>query len=108
MKVNLNLMKREFLMKALFNKKSLSTMFFTGLYFAIANPASAQLAKAKGVLETFQSELTTIIPIAAAVILLCLAIGYAGKFIEKDTFVRWGIGVVIGGSAVQITTMLFT
>lgn len=94
-------------MRALFNKKALAVSGILA-YFAMASTASAQLTKAKGVLETFQGELTTIIPIAAAVILLLLAIGYAGKFIEKDTFVRWFVGVVIGGSAVQITTMLFT
>jgi len=77
--------------------------------FFAASPVSAQgLEKARSILETVQQELTTIIPIAAAVILLCLAIGYAGRFLEKDTFVRWAIGVIIGGSAVQITAMLFT
>ncbi|KEC65183.1 hypothetical protein O7W_00442, partial [Bartonella quintana JK 56] len=40
--------------------------------------------------------------------LLCLAIGYAGRYIEKDTFIRWAIGVVIAGSATQIATMLFS
>ncbi|WP_034456146.1 TrbC/VirB2 family protein, partial [Bartonella elizabethae] len=46
-------------------------------------------------------------PIAAAIILLCLAIGYAGRYIGKDTFVRWAVGVVIAGSATQLVTMLF-
>ncbi|KEC65663.1 hypothetical protein O7W_00440, partial [Bartonella quintana JK 56] len=54
-------------------------------------------------------ELTTkIIPIAAALILLCLAIGYAGRYIEKDTFIRWAVGVIIAGSATQIANMLFS
>lgn len=79
------------------------------LAVATAGPASAQgLQKAQGVLETFQSQLTTIVPIAAAVILLCLGLAYAGRFIEKDTFVRWGVGIIIAGSAVQITALLFT
>lgn len=74
-----------------------------------ASPAAAQgLTKAKSAIETFQSELTTIIPIAAAVILLALGIGYAGKFIEKDTFVRWAVGVMIAGSVVQITALFFS
>ncbi|WP_375659737.1 TrbC/VirB2 family protein, partial [Bartonella sp. CL1QHWL] len=33
--------------------------------------------------------------------------GYAGRYIGKDTFVRWAIGVVIAGSATQLVTMLF-
>ncbi|WP_375695610.1 VirB2 family type IV secretion system major pilin TrwL, partial [Bartonella sp. AC66GZZY] len=58
-------------------------------------------------LTALQTDLKTLIPIAAAVILLCLAIGYAGRYIEKDTFVRWGIGVVIAGSAAELVKMLF-
>ena len=74
-----------------------------------ARPAAAQgLQKAQGILETLQQELTTIVPVVAAIILLCLGVAYAGRFIEKDTFVRWAIGVIIAGSAVQITSMLFT
>ena len=73
-----------------------------------AGSASAQgLDRARTVLETFQTELTTIVPVAAALVLLVLGIAYAGNFIEKDTFARWGIGVIIAGSAVQITAMLF-
>ncbi len=73
-----------------------------------ASPVSAQgLDRARSVLETFQAELTTIVPVAAALILLALGIAYAGAFIEKDTFARWGIGVIIAGSAVQITALMF-
>ncbi|WP_019219373.1 VirB2 family type IV secretion system major pilin TrwL [Bartonella florencae] len=76
--------------------------------FFITHPAYAALDKAKTALETLQQDLTTkIIPVAAAVILLCLAIGYAGRFIEKDTFVRWAVGVIIAGSATQLVTMFF-
>ncbi|MCZ2157914.1 VirB2 family type IV secretion system major pilin TrwL [Bartonella sp. 220] len=76
--------------------------------FFMSHPAYAQL-KVKDALEKLKTDLIdNIIPTAAAVILLCLAIGYAGRYIEKDTFVRWAVGVVIAGSAVQLTTMLFT
>ncbi|WP_375609438.1 MULTISPECIES: VirB2 family type IV secretion system major pilin TrwL [unclassified Bartonella] len=83
----------------------------TLIAFFMTHPVWAQaqgLGNAKKALGEFQKELTTIIPIAAAVILLCLAIGYAGRYIEKDTFVRWAIGVVIAGSAVELVGMLFT
>ncbi len=70
--------------------------------------SQAQTLKAKDALTALQTDLTThIIPVAAAVILLCLAIGYAGRYIGKDTFVRWAIGVVIAGSSTQLVTMLF-
>lgn len=74
----------------------------------ITRPAYAQLAKAKIALDALKKDLIeSIIPVAAAIILLCLAIGYAGRYIEKDTFVRWAIGVVIAGSAAQLVHMLF-
>ncbi|EJF79810.1 TrbC/VIRB2 family [Candidatus Bartonella washoeensis] len=77
--------------------------------FFMHNPAYAQktLDNAKNALTSLQTQLKVIIPIAAAVILLCLAIGYAGRYISKDTFVRWAIGVVIAGSAAEIANMLF-
>ncbi|WP_330169324.1 VirB2 family type IV secretion system major pilin TrwL [Bartonella grahamii] len=78
--------------------------------FFMANPVLAQavvLDPANKALNALQTDLKTLIPIAAAVILLCLAIGYAGRYIEKDTFIRWAIGVVIAGSATQLATLLF-
>ncbi|WP_375640673.1 MULTISPECIES: VirB2 family type IV secretion system major pilin TrwL [unclassified Bartonella] len=73
-----------------------------------AYAASASVLKnAETALTGLQTDLKVIIPIAAAVILLCLAIGYAGRYIGKDTFVRWAIGVVIAGSATQLVTLLF-
>ncbi|AFR26851.1 trwL5 protein [Bartonella quintana RM-11] len=77
----------------------------------MAHPAYAQvsgLANAQKALNSFKKQLDIIIPVAAALILLCLAISYAGRYIEKDTFIRWAIGVVIAGSATQIATMLFS
>ncbi|WP_254475087.1 VirB2 family type IV secretion system major pilin TrwL [Bartonella sp. B1098] len=79
--------------------------------FFIAHPICVQaqvLGKAKTALTSLKTDLiNNIIPIAAAVILLCLAIGYAGRYIGKDTFVRWAIGVVIAGSATELVGMLF-
>ncbi|WP_375652479.1 VirB2 family type IV secretion system major pilin TrwL [Bartonella sp. AP19HLJMH] len=78
--------------------------------FFITNPvyANVKLDPAQKALNALQNDLKTIIPLAAAVILLCLAIAYAGRYIGKDTFVRWAIGVVIAGSATQLSTLLFT
>ncbi|WP_375643745.1 MULTISPECIES: VirB2 family type IV secretion system major pilin TrwL [unclassified Bartonella] len=90
------------------NNKKITTLSAAMTAFFVTNPAYAALNNAKTALESLKTDLTTnIIPIAAAVILLCLAIGYAGRYIGKDTFVRWAIGVVIAGSATQLATMLF-
>ncbi|WP_273718671.1 MULTISPECIES: VirB2 family type IV secretion system major pilin TrwL [Bartonella] len=81
--------------------------------FFMTHPVCAQaqtakvLTNAETALKGLQGDIQKIIPIAAAIILLCLAIGYAGRYIEKDTFVRWAIGVVIAGSAAQLVTLLF-
>ncbi|WP_375666182.1 VirB2 family type IV secretion system major pilin TrwL [Bartonella sp. TT121SHDZB] len=78
--------------------------------FFLAHPMCAQaqnLDPAQKALNTFKTQLIGIIPIAAAVILLCLAIGYAGRYIEKDTFIRWAIGVIIAGSASELVALLF-
>ncbi|WP_375621041.1 MULTISPECIES: VirB2 family type IV secretion system major pilin TrwL [unclassified Bartonella] len=83
----------------------------TLIIFFMSNSVYAQvkLTNAKTALEALQNDLIgNIIPIAAAVILLCLAILYAGRYIEKDTFIRWAIGVIIAGSATQLAKMLFT
>ncbi|USP02374.1 VirB2 family type IV secretion system major pilin TrwL [Bartonella taylorii] len=92
------------------NNRTIAT-FSAIIVFFMDNSVYAQqaaLGNAKKALEALQKDLVdNIIPIAAAVILLCLAIGYAGRYIEKDTFVRWAIGVVIAGSATQLVSMLF-
>lgn len=89
------------------NKVTTATVMMTVF---LSYPICAQergFAHTKKVLDTFKDQLMTIIPLAAAVILLCLALGYAGRYIEKDTFVRWALGVVIAGSAVEIASLLF-
>ncbi|PIT70411.1 VirB2 family type IV secretion system major pilin TrwL [Bartonella tribocorum] len=75
--------------------------------FFMSNPVLANgLTNAKTALETLQADLKKIVPIAAALILLFLAIGYAGRYIEKETFIRWGIGVVVAGSAAELASLL--
>ncbi|UTO28301.1 VirB2 family type IV secretion system major pilin TrwL [Bartonella harrusi] len=91
------------------NSNRFVVIFASITVFCMSHPAYAELKNAKNALEKLKAELIDkIIPLAAAVILLCLAIGYAGRYIEKDTFVRWAIGVIIAGSATQIATLLFT
>uniref|UniRef100_UPI001ABB34C8 VirB2 family type IV secretion system major pilin TrwL n=1 Tax=Bartonella raoultii TaxID=1457020 RepID=UPI001ABB34C8 len=70
------------------------TAFFMENY---AYADATVLTKAEKTLKALDKDLNVIIPIAAAVILLCLAIGYAGRYIGKDTFVRWSVGVVVAG-----------
>ncbi|WP_375650568.1 VirB2 family type IV secretion system major pilin TrwL [Bartonella sp. OT172YNZD] len=90
------------------NNNRVAAISATIIAFFITHPAYAKIENASKALGALKTDLIdNIIPVAAAVILLCLAIGYAGRYIEKDTFVRWAIGVVIAGSATQLATMLF-
>ncbi|WP_273754895.1 VirB2 family type IV secretion system major pilin TrwL [Bartonella sp. MM73XJBT.G] len=82
------------------------TVFFMNNSAYANQPAT--LKNAKKALDDLTSDLTIIIPLAAGVILLCLAIAYAGRYIEKSTFIRWAVGVVIAGSATQLAKLLFT
>ncbi|WP_375665003.1 VirB2 family type IV secretion system major pilin TrwL [Bartonella sp. CL162QHHD] len=102
-------MKQSKILQAIIRNKITKTSAALTVFF-MANPVLAQavvLEPANKALTNLQTDLKTIIPIAAAVILLCLAIGYAGRYIGKDTFVRWAIGVVIAGSAAELAKMLF-
>nr|WP_317993943.1 VirB2 family type IV secretion system major pilin TrwL [Bartonella gliris] len=93
-------MKQSNTLQATINNKIITTITVISVFFMVY-PARVQaqqmqgLQNTKSVLEEFQTELDKIIPIAAAVILLSLAIGYAERYIKKDTFVRWAIGVVM-------------
>ncbi|GAB5040696.1 hypothetical protein BHOIPH791_06400 [Bartonella henselae] len=107
--IRIKKMKRFNMLPAIAHNKTIATVAaFT--VFLMTHPVYAQaqgLKNAGDVLKKLQTELKAIIPIAAAVILLCLAIGYAGRYIEKDTFVRWSVGVIIAGSAAELANMLF-
>lgn len=67
---------------------------------------AAGLQQAKGILETIKTEILGIVPIIAVIALICLCIGYMLNSVQKETFMRWGIGLVLIGSATQITNML--
>ncbi|MBB4075777.1 type IV secretory pathway VirB2 component (pilin) [Bartonella fuyuanensis] len=89
------------------NKSTFIALMTIAFFVTHLMDAQASLAPAKTALEELKKQLIGIVPIAAAVILLCLAIGYAGRYIEKDTFIRWALGVIIAGSAVELVDLLF-
>ena len=64
------------------------------------------LQKAKGILELIKTEILGIVPVIAVIALIGLGVGYAMNSIQKETFMRWAVGLIIVGSASQITNML--
>lgn len=76
---------------------------------ALATPAQAQgLSRARTVLQTFQGEVLSIIPIVAVIALIVLAILWGLKAIRFVDLARWGGGVLIVGCASQLVTMLMS
>lgn len=75
--------------------------FFSNLAYA------AGLEKAKGVLALIETEILVLIPILAGLSLAGMGIGFAMGAVRKETFMKWAIGLIIAGSAAQITAMLF-
>lgn len=86
---------------------TLSNFIFTIFCFAFFTlEAHAGLEKAKTVLDTIKTEILGIVPIIAVIALIALGVGYAMNSVQKETFMRWAVGLIIVGSAAQITTML--
>lgn len=69
---------------------------------------AAGLTQATTVLTTLQQNLTTIVPVAATVALMLCGLLYAMRMMHKDTFIHWFIGILIVGSASEITAMIIT
>jgi type IV secretory pathway VirB2 component (pilin) len=75
--------------------------------FAAVSPAyAAGLSQASTVLQTLQQNLTTIVPAVATVSLMLCGVLYAMRMMHKDTFIHWFIGILIVGSASEITAMI--
>ncbi len=70
--------------------------------------AAAGLSQAGQVLQTLQQNLTTMIPVAATVALMLCGLLYAMRMMHKDSFVHWFIGILIVGSASEITAMIIS
>jgi hypothetical protein len=74
-------------------------------YLSLESHATG-LQKAKGVLDIVKTEILSIVPIIAVIALIGLGVGYALNSVQKETFMRWAVGLIIVGSAAQITSML--
>ena len=77
----------------------------------VGSAASAQaqgLSRARTVLQTFQGEVLSLIPIIAVIALIVLAILWGLKAIRFVDLARWGGGVLIVGCASQLVSMLMS
>jgi hypothetical protein len=68
---------------------------------------AAGLSQATSVLNTLKQNLTSVIPVFATVALMLVGALYAARMIHKDTFIHWFIGILVAGSASELTAMIF-
>jgi len=84
------------------------------LWYAVAMASSVVVAQAQGlsktrtILQSFQSEILTIVPIVAVISLIVLAILWGLRVIRFVELARWGGGVLVVGCASQIVSMLMS
>jgi len=79
---------------------------FVVLGALIAPATHAQgLAKATGFLETIRDSLSTLVPIVGIIAGILLVMAYWFRMIEKDTFIRWLVGLIIAGSVTEIVAL---
>ncbi|MDY0272373.1 MAG: TrbC/VirB2 family protein [Advenella sp.] len=72
-----------------------------------AQAAGGGLKKAETALGTFRDQLYIILPIAAVIAGIIIAVLYAAEIMRKDDAVRWAIGVVLAGSIAEIVVLLW-
>jgi len=81
------------------------------LLFGIPQTASAQsiggLSRAQTTLQTLRDNLDVILPIAAIIIGIIIFVLYSAEVMRKDDAIRWGIGVLLAGSAAELVVLLW-
>lgn len=81
------------------------------LLFGSTPTASAQsiggLSRAQTTLQTLRDNLDVILPIAAIIIGIIIFVLYSAEVMRKDDAIRWGIGVLLAGSAAELVVLLW-
>ncbi|WP_208437066.1 conjugal transfer protein [Bartonella taylorii] len=88
--------------------RKVSTVLAALTVFLTIQPTCAQEKMSKlDMLIVLQYELSIIIPIAGAVMLLFLLLIYAFRLITKATFLRWAFSIIIASAAFYLSRILF-
>lgn len=81
------------------------------LLISIHQAALAQsiggLSRAQSTLQTLKDNLDVILPIAAIIIGVIIFVLYSAEVMRKDDAIRWGIGVLLAGSAAELVMLLW-
>jgi len=65
------------------------------------------LSRARTTLQTLKDNLDIILPIAAVIIGVIIFVLYSAEVMRKDDAIRWGIGVLLAGSAAELVVLLW-
>jgi hypothetical protein len=65
------------------------------------------LSRARTTLQTLKDNLDVILPIAAVIIGVIIFVLYSAEVMRKDDAIRWGIGVLLAGSAAELVVLLW-
>jgi len=91
--------------------RSRHTLTTAALLLCCYQTASAQsiggLSRAQTTLQTLRDNLDIILPIAAVIIGIIIFVLYSAEVMRKDDAIRWGIGVLLAGSAAELVVLLW-
>lgn len=91
--------------------QSINKLTTATLLFSIHQATSAQsiggLSRAQNTLQTLRDNLDVILPIAAIIIGIIIFVLYSAEVMRKDDAIRWGIGVLLAGSAAELVVLLW-
>jgi len=90
---------------AWFSTRKTALAAHAALAFAIPSAQAQGLAKATSFIENIRDQLTIWIPIIAVIAGLLLVVGYWFNMIQKDTFIKWLVGLIVAGSILEIVAL---
>ncbi|OZI71345.1 TrbC/VirB2 family protein [Bordetella genomosp. 12] len=88
------------------NKLTTATLLF-GIHQTTTAQSIGGLSRARTTLETLRDNLDVILPIAAIIIGIIIFVLYSAEVMRKDDAIRWGIGVLLAGSAAELVVLLW-
>jgi len=89
-----------------FNKLA-AAWLLAGIHQAAFGQAVGGLSKTQTALQTLKSNLDIILPIAAVIIGIIIFVLYSAEVLRKDDAIRWGVGVLLAGSAAELVVLLW-
>ncbi len=94
-----------------FQRRFTRTLAAAWLLAGVQHAAFAQsmggLSRAQTTLQTLKDNLDVILPIAAVIIGVIIFVLYSAEVMRKDDAIRWGIGVLLAGSAAELVVLLW-